>query len=153
MKQLISIFIFLLTSMTISAQSLELARQYFEDGEYEKAAAIYKSLWNKNKGNTTYLDALTDCYMALKDYDTAASVMSSAIEQNPTMLNLRVSYASLLNTLNKPKEAEAQYNYVMKNIPANPTVILLTSRALEKAGKPELAIQVLEKRPGSCPQC
>ncbi len=145
MKQLISIFIFLVTSMTISAQSLELARQYFEDGEYEKAVAIYKSLWNKNKGNTTYLDALTDCYMALKDYDTAASVMSSAIEQNPTMLNLRVSYASLLNTLNKPKEAEAQYNYVMKNIPANPTVILLTSRALEKAGKPELAIQVLEK--------
>lgn len=145
MKQLFSIFIFIVTSLTVSAQSLELARQYFDDGEYEKAASIYKSLWNKNRGNTTYLDALTDCYMALKDYDAAAAVMSGAIEQNPTMLNLRVSYASLLTTLNKPKEAEAQYNYVMKNLPANPSVLLLTSRALEKAGKPEMAIQVLEK--------
>lgn len=145
MKQLIFLFFLLWTFQSISGQSLELARQYFDDGEYEKAAAIYQSLWNKNKANTTYMDALTDCYMALRNYDAAAKIVSDAIHQFPGQLQLRVPYASLLNKMDKPKEAQQQYDYILKNLPANPSIILLTSRALDKSGKSDIAINVLEK--------
>ncbi len=145
MKQISLILFFCWFFQSISAQSLELARQYYEDAEYEKAASIYQSLWNKNKANTTYLDALTDCYIAMKDYDAAAKVVSGAVEQFPGQLHLRVSYASLLSIMDKTSEANKQYNIILKDLPANPSIILLTARALDRTGKPELAIEVLEK--------
>ncbi|HMT77228.1 MAG TPA: hypothetical protein PKA44_05910, partial [Saprospiraceae bacterium] len=115
MKQISLIFFFCWFFQSISAQSIELARQYYEDAEYEKAASIYQSLWNKNKANTTYLDALTDCYVALKDYDAAAKVVSGAVEQFPGQLHLRVSYASLLSKMDKTAEAEKQYKIILKD--------------------------------------
>jgi len=145
MKRLFLSVIFSLGLLQLTAQSIELARQYYEDGEYEKAASLYRSLWNKNKANETYLNALTDCYLALRDFDTAAGIMSDAITQNPKQPTLRISYASLLLKLNKNEEAEKQMNYVIDNLQPNPNSILMASRAFDRIGRPEMAIRTLEK--------
>ncbi|MFZ1846429.1 MAG: tetratricopeptide repeat protein, partial [Saprospiraceae bacterium] len=114
MKRILFIlFVSIISIKAATAQNMQLGIQYFQDGEYEKAAIIYKELWNKNKSNEQLLHTLTECFIALKDYDKALQVMNEAIQQNPNQLTLRITNAALLTKINKNDEAEKQYAYVL----------------------------------------
>ena len=139
------IFFLLISSLIASGQSQQLAIQYFNDGEYEKAATLYKELWNRNKGNEQLLTNLTECYIAMKDYDTAVKVMSEAVQQNPKQLTLRITHAAMLQKINKNDEAEKQMKYVRDNLPQNINTLIMISRSFDRIGKSEYAIQTLEK--------
>ena len=146
MKRILFIlFVSIISIKAATAQNMQLGIQYFQDGEYEKAAIIYKELWNKNKSNEQLLHTLTECYIALKDYDKALQVMNEAIQQNPNQLTLRITNAALLTKINKNDEAEKQYAYVLANLPQNPNMLLNVSRSFDRLGKSDYAIQVLEK--------
>jgi hypothetical protein len=54
LRKIIPIIIFLFSSFLLSAQESRLADIYYNDGEFEKAAMIYKSLYEKNKGVVIY---------------------------------------------------------------------------------------------------
>jgi len=47
------------------AQTEDLAQEYFEKGEYEKAESLYKSLSEKQPFQTTYFQNLILCQQAL----------------------------------------------------------------------------------------
>ncbi len=146
MKRLFFILLLCFFSIKmLSGQNAQLAIQYFQDGEYEKAAVLYKELWSKNKSNEQLLTMLTDCYIAMKDYDQALQIMNEAIRQNPNQLTLRVTNAALLIKINKTEEAETQMKYVIDHLPQNSNMLLNVSRYFDRIGKTDYSIQTLER--------
>ena len=51
MVQKIAFFLFLLSSIWVSAQNEQLALQYFDDGEFEKALTIFEESSQKQPSN------------------------------------------------------------------------------------------------------
>jgi hypothetical protein len=74
MKQKVILLLFFLSSFWVSAQNEQLAFNYIEAGEYEKAATILEELYAKNK--QVYADKLLDCYQQLQWYDKALQLIN-----------------------------------------------------------------------------
>ena len=58
-----------LISMASFGQDDFLAKQYFNDGDYDKALAFYERLTAANPGRNDYVIALVSCYQQLEQYD------------------------------------------------------------------------------------
>ncbi len=59
------------------AQSEQLARNYADQGEFEKAILTYKKVLKKQPGNKTLLSGLAKSYQQLEKYDEAREELSS----------------------------------------------------------------------------
>ncbi|HAT67753.1 MAG TPA: hypothetical protein DCS66_24665, partial [Flavobacteriaceae bacterium] len=75
---LIGFLLFL--SCGLFAQNDLLAKNYFEQGEYEKALVLYKRLVQQNKGNTRYLVDLVKTHQQLEQYSEAEELLKEYTE-------------------------------------------------------------------------
>ena len=80
MLQKIAIFFFFLSSFWASAQNEQLAFNYIDAGEYEKAITILEEVYTKNK--QLYLDKLLYCYQQLQQYDKALKFINELKSNN-----------------------------------------------------------------------
>ena len=63
------------------AQSEQLARNYADQGEFEKAILTYKKVLKKQRGNRALLAGLTKSYQQLEQYDNAREELSSYLSK------------------------------------------------------------------------
>ncbi|MGK0296382.1 MAG: tetratricopeptide (TPR) repeat protein, partial [Ulvibacter sp.] len=57
------------------AQSSILAKNYFDQGEYEKAIIIYEKLVSQNPGRLDFLKSLVEANQQLKQFDIAENLL------------------------------------------------------------------------------
>ncbi|MFH4964747.1 tetratricopeptide repeat protein [Gaetbulibacter sp. M235] len=94
------IFIILVfVSVNVFSQDDIFAKDYFENGEYEKALVEYKKLYAKSPTNTIYIFQLINTYQQLEKYDDAEQFLTKLLEKN--------NYPAFL--------VELGYNYQLKN--------------------------------------
>ncbi len=130
---------------SLNAQDPRLAQQYFADGEFEKAANLYQSLYQKSPNNDTYFNRYLDCLMAMKQYDDCESLVKKEINRRPKEVLLYVSYGILLNQLNEPAKAEKQFDIAIDKLPADVTTIHRLANSFIQIEKYDLAIKTYEK--------
>lgn len=144
MRFLILFFCFSLLN-AVSAQELNLANQYFNDGEYEKATEIYKSLHTNNPGADIYFTRLLACYTALRKFDEAESMIRKEISRRPKDAQLLVHYGDLLSQKGEEDKANKTYKDAIKNLESDPLAIHRLGNAFIEKNKYDLAIEVFEK--------
>ena len=76
---LICIFLFF---NTVASQSEQLALDYFNSGEFEKALISYKKLYESNKGNTNYLLKIVQVHQQLEQFELAEALLLNQIKLN-----------------------------------------------------------------------
>lgn len=97
-----------------------LAKQYFNDGDYEKAVVFYEKLVEKNPRRTDYSEGLVACYQQLERYDEAGAFLLKKIEQSyafPTFL-IELGYNYTLQ--NQAEKASQYYERAVQKIDENP---------------------------------
>lgn len=144
-------FFFLLTfSFVLQAQpgkkdnSSRLAQQYYQDGEYQKAAAVYKKIFEKNN-NEYYFNKYIECLMALEQYDETAAIIKKQIKKQPKNAQLYVTYGNLFERQGNSAAAEEQYQKAIKGLTAERFTITKLANAFTTATKYDMAIQTYEK--------
>jgi len=65
------LFTVFLSIQTLLGQSDNLAKQYFNNGDYEKALVYYEKLTQQNNNRIDYVEALVACYQQLERYEDA----------------------------------------------------------------------------------
>jgi len=94
------LIILFLTGANAYAQNDDLfAKDYFENGEYEKALIEYQKLYEQSPNNINYITQIVSSYQQLEHYDEAEKFLLNLIE--------KVNYAAFL--------VELGYNYQLKN--------------------------------------
>ncbi|NKI30822.1 tetratricopeptide repeat protein [Croceivirga thetidis] len=97
-----------------------LAKQYFQDGDFEKAVVFYENLVKKNPRRTDYSEALVACYQQLERYQEAETFLQDKISQNfvfPTFfIELGYNYA----LQNQPEKSSEYYQKAIEKIDENP---------------------------------
>lgn len=59
-----------------------LAVEYYNSGEYEKAAQIYESLYKESPNNKSYFNWYIQCLIDLKDYENAGRITQAELKKS-----------------------------------------------------------------------
>ena len=132
-------------SIGISAQDSRLANQYYQSGEYEKAASMYLKLFNKTKKNDYYFNRYIESLIAIEAYDEAEKGIKEQIKQRPKDVQLYVTYGNLYEKQSDAVNAEKQYKRAIENMTSDIGLISRIGSSFASLAKYDLAIQVYEK--------
>ncbi len=114
------LFFFLCASLGALAQDDFLAKQYFNDGDFEKAVVFYEKLAEKHPRRTDYAEGLVACYQQLEKYSEAENFLLKKIELGnpyPTIF-IELGYNYRLQDI--PEKALEYYQKALDAIEVNP---------------------------------
>ena len=117
MKKILCITFFLL-SILVHAQNEQLANNYFDRGEFEKALISYQDLLKTQIGNFNYFQRVVECYQQLQQYDKAQKAIEDQLErfkQNQVLVELGYNYQLQKNQEKATKYYDQAISKIKKN--------------------------------------
>ncbi len=112
----------LLISMSTIAQDDFLAKQYFNDGEYEKAVVFYEKLVKKNPRRTDYAEGLIATYQQLERYSDVEKFLLKKIDKGNAYPTLLIEFGYNYTLQNLPQKANEYYKKAIAVIDENPNL-------------------------------
>jgi len=136
--------IVLVSGVCAHAQNDLLARNYMEQGAYEKAVTVYESLIKETPGNFTFVTGLIEAYQQTEAYAKADSLILKALDRtrNNPVLEVELGYNKQLQ--GNQTDAQAIYNKVIAGIATNPAYASGVARAFQKYSLLEEAVKTYE---------
>ncbi len=122
----------------------KLAQQYYQDGEFEKAAVLYEKLYVQQNKNEYYFDRYIECMLAVEKYREVEDLLKKELKDNPKNIRMYVTYGNLFERQFKDAEAKEQYEKAVKKLPADQYEITRLATAFQNLTKYDLAIQTYE---------
>lgn len=151
MKSIFKIVFLLFTTCMLSVnigfaqQKYRLAVEYYNSGEYEKAADIYESLYKENPKNKSYFNWYIQCLLDLRDYDNASKIIQSELKKTPSDVSLLVTYGNLLERQGFPDKAKTEYRKAIDKLDPDPSNITNLANSFSNLAKYDLAIETYLK--------
>ena len=141
--KLIYIFCFLFCYNAFSQEDI-VAKEYFKNGEFEKAQLLYKKLYDKNPNNYIYLVQLARTYQQMEQLNIAQELLLlqiSKMKYPALLVELGYNYKLKNDTLN----ANLNYNKAIESIDLNVNYAFSIGRAFEEYSLLDQAIIAYEK--------
>lgn len=148
--RLLFIICFLFSLNTFSQDDI-VAREYFKNGEFEKALISYQKLYSKNIKNRNYLSQLVKTHQQLEQYKEAENILLkylNLVDYPPAIIDLGYNYKLQNDTLN----ANINYQKALNSIDINPNYGGLVGRAFENYSLLDQAIKSYEKAMAARPE-
>lgn len=139
------LFSFFALATTLNGQETRLAQQYFQDGEYEKAAQLYQRLYQQSGNNGFFFERYVESLIALERFDLAEGAIQKQLKIDPENVRLHVSYGHLLEQQSEPEAAIRQYERAIAKLTADQYQISRLANAFITLSKYEYAIQAYER--------
>lgn len=140
-------FITIIIGSQAIAQNDALAKQYFEEGLFDKAVLYYEQLYQTYPQRTDYLQNLVTCYQQLERYQDAERILlSKSNTNNPyqtPILYIEIGYNYSLQQ--KKSQAENYYKKAIENITQNPGIAFMAGDAFRKKALLEYAVDAFKK--------
>ena len=146
MKQYLLIILFFSINWLAKGQDIDLANEYFKQGEYEKAKDIYLKI-SKDKNNIRLIHQnFVQCLFKLKNFDEAGKYLKRQIKSNDlTAIVYRSDYINLLEITGKFEEAQKEMEILIELAARTEGTIYELQEMLYRNSKTELVIQLLNK--------
>ena len=147
---LLSVFAFHRVSAQIETDE-QLAVQYFQNKEYEKAEVLFDQLFEKNPSIFIY-DYYYNCLLAQNNYKKAEKIVRKQIKRNPSILKYQVDLGMIFMRTGDEKKAEKQYESCIDAMqPDEKQILNLASAFLEKKLNEAIDLVVkLSQNVGKC---
>lgn len=150
-KYFYSIIIAVSTILTANAQIINdaqkarLCNEYFNNGEFKKAAECFKDLHEKDKVQDYYYDRYLISLTELEQFTDADKMIRKAIKAAPDKVERYVDLGNILEKLNKSADAKEQYEKAIKQLAPNQVQVSALATAFSDAKKFDYALQTYEK--------
>ena len=143
MLQKIVFIVLFMTSFWVSAQNDQLALQYFDDGEFEKAITIFEENLQKQPSNYFFFQKVIECRQQLKQYDKAEEVILKRKEKyNQPILLVELGYNYQLQK--NEIEAKKQYDLALLEVEKQANHAYQVASSFEKKVLLDWAIKTYE---------
>ena len=113
------------------AQNEQLALDYFEKGEFEKAVTMLEGISSKQPANYYYFERLITCYQQLQQFENAEKAIEDRNKKyrQPTLyVELGYNFQLQKNT----SKAEKQYNLALDEVKKEPSFAYQIGNSFEK---------------------
>lgn len=130
MKKISYIFIFL-CSILVFGQNEQLAQNYFDKGEFDKAATLFEEIVKKQGGNTFFVQKLTTCYQQLQQFPKAEQLLTEKYNKyNLPVYLVELGYNFQLQK--NQSKADNYYQRAFKEIEKNANFAYSIAQAFEQ---------------------
>lgn len=130
MKKILLI-INLFFSLIAFSQNEQLAMNYFDKGDFEKAVISFEQLAKEQPGNSLYLQKLVESYQQLQQYDKAQLILEERMKRSP-MANLFVELGYNYQLQKNQVKAKKYYEEAIEKVKEVPGYVYLVANAFEK---------------------
>lgn len=142
MKKILAIIAFF-CSVAVFAQNEQLAYNYFEKGEFEKALVMYQELEQKQPNNTFFVQKIVASYQQLQKYAEAGKFLSDKLSRSSQpLLYVEIGYNYQLQK--DMSKANKNYDLAIKAIADNPSYVYTIAGAFEQKVLLEYAIKAYD---------
>jgi tetratricopeptide (TPR) repeat protein len=93
----------------------QLAQQFYQNKEFDKALDYYEKLYNKKSPQVFYTPYL-NCLLETKDFKKAEKIAKKQIKQNPESLNFIVDLGTVYTRSEEPDKAKNAWEQAVKSI-------------------------------------
>lgn len=149
MKRFVFLIVLLFT-LAVHAQNEQLAQNYFDRGEFEKALISYQELLKGQIGNSNYFEKVVECYQQLQQFDKAEAALNerfAKFKQGTLLVQLGFNYQLQKNQA----KANNYYDQALDKIRMSPNEVYSIAYVFEKKGLVDYALQAyqiaLDKEP------
>ena len=144
-KRWLLIFGMLLSSIILKAQEIELANEYFKQGEYEKAKELFEKI-SRDKNNARLIHRnYVDCLFKLRNFEDAEKFLKKQIKNNETAATYKADYAQLLELLGKTDQSKQMTDALINDVARTDDGIYELQDYYYQKGSLDLVIQLLLK--------
>lgn len=126
-------------------QLQNVAREYYRNGEFEKAVAAYKQLAQYNEKDPVILLAYFESLLAFKDYKTADKVIKQLIKLDDNNNRYNFELAKLYKIQGEDKKANKIFKSIIDDVKPNDEEIRNTAVLFQNANMLEQAVAVYER--------
>lgn len=119
--------VFLLTTMIMLTVAVvaqpgrdeTLAASYMQNGEPDKAAELYRGLWEQHNYDQKFYQPLYKCLLQLKKYDELEKVVKKQIKKNEGNMQYVVDMGYLYSQIPDAAKAKEQFDKALKEVQPN----------------------------------
>ncbi len=144
MKKLLLSLLLALPLMLKGQPNPQLAEQYFQNGELEKAAVLYEKLYAQNTGDY-YFERYLTCLMDLNRFDEAEKIITKQIKKEPSKSTLYVQLGKLFERQNKETAAAEQYKKAIDKLPSDRYMVDNLASTFSAMARYDLALAAYEQ--------
>ncbi|MBL7963623.1 MAG: tetratricopeptide repeat protein [Flavobacteriales bacterium] len=121
----------------------QLAAQYFQQGDFERAALYYEKLYKKQP-SAYYYEQLYKCYVPLLRYDEAEKLVKDQMRRGDDP-RYPIDLGSLYKLMNEPAKAQQQYDKALKSLTGDQARVRQTANAFTRHNELDLALETYER--------
>lgn len=124
LKLFLSTVLFSIAILTSAQQTTQeqLAIQYYQNGQYKKAAEIFEVLYNE-RPNTYYYNYYINSLIGAQDFETAERFIRRQMRQQRDNIRLHIDLGYIYQSLGDTRRARRTFDNVLNDLPANERVI------------------------------
>ena len=137
------ILFFLICSSIVSSQNEQLAQNYYERGEFEKALLSYQELLKTQPSNGVYFLRTIDCHQQLLQFDRAETALLERLTKF-NMANLYVELGYNFQLQKNQEKADLNYKIAIEKIKENPSNVYGIASSFEKKVLLDYALQAYQ---------
>jgi tetratricopeptide (TPR) repeat protein len=121
-------------------QQEQLANQYLENREYDKAAELYRELFDRNPSPLFFQNYLK-CAKELGEKKEAEKFIRKAIKKSPGVPDYVIELGVILKEQGETEKAEKQFEEALSAVVKEPHRAYTTAMAFVRAKEPDYAIK------------
>lgn len=143
---LLSLLIFFINAFSFAQDETDeqLAAQYLQNKEYDKAVVLYEKLYNKKQDYLYYSSYLT-CLIELKDFKTAEKIIRKQMKKNTGVPQYGVDMGYMFLTQNDEEKAKEQFDLMIKNAQKEKQYVIDLANAFLLRDQTDYAIETYLK--------
>jgi len=122
----------------------QLAAQYYQNGEFDKAADLYEKLFNKT-GNPFFYNFYLNSLLELKEYKTAEKTVKKIIKKFPDDLRYPVDLGYVYLQSNEPDKAKKEFEGAINKLGPDQQQIFNLASAFITRQQLDYAISAYQK--------
>lgn len=122
-----------------------LANEYFNTGEYEKAGTLYMGLFQENEGNIFYFNRYVQCLIETNDLDKAEKIVREELKSSPDQLTLFITLGNIFERNGQKEKAEKEFEKSIDKLTPDQNQITMVANAFIQLNKLDFAINTYKK--------
>lgn len=122
----------------------QLAAQYFQNKEYEKAAYHYEKLFDKNPIDRYYQNLIT-CWIETENFSKAEKLVKKQQKRNPYALSYTVDLGYVYKREGKKDDAKKVWDKAVNDLSPNQNMIFELANAFNNRKEPDYALNTYLK--------
>ncbi len=143
MKKKLVLLFFLALSLFVSAQTEQLAQNYMDRGEFEKAQIAYEELLKSQPNNSNYFEQVVVCYQQLQQFEKSNKAIEDRLDkykQGNLLVELGYNFQLQKNT----DKAKKYYDQALDKIRKNPNEVYTIATTFERKALVDYALQAYQ---------